>query len=110
MVSVVKVRGYPLSNNTTVIARQLDLTSASGGDGSEVTFQGPVTDIVMSSSVDVLGINISTIGISEDKFKHDDVVIGSASFYSTISVGSIVKLTGQLNLGVVTWQEVEIED
>ena len=108
---VVKVRGYPLNNNTTVIARQVELSSPTGGDGTEISFQGPVTaKNEMSSNFDLLGINISTIGIPDEKFKQDELIINSAGFYNAISVGSIVEVVGLLNSGVITWLEVEVEN
>ncbi len=109
--NVVKVRGYPLSNNTTVIARQLELTSASGGNGTDVSLRGPVTVVnAMSSTFGLLGFSVDTIGFVDNDFEQNDLAIGSASFYSAISVGSIVEVTGQLDAGMVTWQKVEIED
>jgi hypothetical protein len=109
--NVVKVRGYPLSNNTTVIARQLELTSASGGNGTDVSLRGPVTVVnAMSSTFGLLGFSVGTIGFADNDFEQNDLAIGSASFYSTISVGSIVEVTGRLDAGMVTWQKVEIED
>ena len=107
--NIVKVRGYPL-NNTTVIARQVELSSPGGGADIEIAFQGPVTDIVLSSSFDLLGVNISTTSIPEENFKQDDAIIKSTGFYNTISMGSIVEVIGLLNTGVITWQEAEIED
>ena len=104
--NVVKVRGYPLNNNTTVIARQVELS-----DSTDIAFQGPVTDKTdMPNSFDLLGVKISTISIIEDKFKQDDIAIGSTRFYNAIAIGSIVELVGQLDLGVITWLEVEVEN
>jgi hypothetical protein len=101
----VRVRGR-VGGINSVIATRIQLRSPA----DDVDLQGPV-QAVADPNLTILGVTVETTGIAEDKFEGlDDGVIGRAAFFTAVKVGSLVKVQGRLNGGVVMWREVELED
>lgn len=101
----VRVRGR-VNGTNSVIATRIQLRSPD----DDVDLQGPV-QAVADPNLTILGVTVDTAGIAEDEFEGlDDGVIGRAAFFSAVQVGTLVKVQGRLNGGVVTWREAELED
>ena len=99
-----RVRGRATGPNT-VIAAEVDKLSTS----TQVILEGAVQSVV-NPNVSVLGVSIDTSGFSDSQFKGpNDIVIGRTTFFSTVTVGTLVKAKGALSGGVVLWNEIEIE-
>jgi hypothetical protein len=100
----VRVRGR-VGGSDSVIATRVQQRSA----GEDVDLQGPV-QAVSDPNLTILGVTVNTTGIADDGFKGlDDNAIGRAVFFSTVKVGTLVKMQGRLNVEVVTWREAELE-
>ena len=56
----------------------------------------------------ILGVTVDTTGVEFEGVR--DETMSRATFFSTVKAGTLVKIQGRLNGGVVTWREVEIED
>ena len=101
----VRVRGR-VNGNSSVIATRVEQRSAD----DDVDLQGPV-QAVSNPNLTILGVTVNTAGISENEFKGlNDSAIGRTAFFNAVKVGTLVKMKGRLNGGVVTWREAELED
>ena len=101
----VRVRGRAGAGNS-VIATRVEQRSA----GDEVDLQGPV-QAVSNPNLTILGVAVNTSALNNDDFQGlSDQPIGRAAFFNAVNVGTLVKLKGRLNGGVVTWREAELED
>ena len=101
----VRVRGR-VSGAFSVIATRIELRSA----GDDVDLQGPV-QAVSSPALTILGVTVNTSAFNGDDFEGiNDQIIGRAAFFNAVQVGTLVKVQGRLNGGVVTWREAELED
>ena len=102
----VRVRGRPSGSNT-VVASELELRNP----GTDVVLQGPV-DTVTNPTLSIFGITVDTTDILDNnKFEGlDDMPIGRAAFFATVQPGDLVKAQGVLDVGVITWDEIELED
>ena len=101
----VRVRGR-VSGASSVIATRIELRSA----GDDVDLQGPV-QAVSSPTLTILGVTVNTSAFNDDDFEGiNDQIIGRAAFFNAVQVGTLVKVQGRLNGGVVTWREAELED
>ena len=103
---VVKVRGYRLGNSSTVVARSVELQSAT----TQVSLQGPVSTINATSAFDILGVTIDTVSILDADFTSDDVVLGRVNFFTELAVDKVVEVEGVLGGSVITWQKADIVD
>lgn len=97
----VRVRGR-MSGSNSVLATRIQLRSAD----DDVDLQGPV-QALSDPNITILGVTIDTTGV-EFKGVGDDTT-SRAIFFSTVKVGTLVKLQGRLTGGVVTWREAELE-
>ncbi|TKB67132.1 MAG: hypothetical protein E8D47_04920 [Nitrospira sp.] len=101
----VRVRGRVGSSNS-VIATRVEQRSAD----DDVDLQGPV-QFVLNPNLTILGIAVNTSAFNGDDFEGiNDQIIGRAAFFNAVQVGTLVKVQGRLNGGVVTWREAELED
>jgi hypothetical protein len=101
----VRVRGR-VGGSNSVIATRVEQRSAD----DDVDLQGPV-QAVSDPNLTILGVTVDTTGIADNDFKGlDDGAIGQITFFNTVKVGTLVKVKGRLNGGVVTWREAELED
>lgn len=100
-----RVRGR-VNGSTSVIATRVEQRSAD----DDVDLQGPV-QAVSNPNLTILGVTVNTAGISENEFRGlNDSAIGRTAFFNDVKVGTLVKVNGRLNGGVVTWREAELED
>ncbi|MDP1945946.1 MAG: DUF5666 domain-containing protein [Nitrospirota bacterium] len=100
----VRVRGRAGAGNS-VIATRVEQRSAS----DEVDLQGPV-QAVSNPNLTILGVAMNTSALNNDDFQGlNDQPIGRAAFFNAVNVGTLVKMKGRLNGGVVTWREAELE-
>jgi hypothetical protein len=100
-----RVRGRRGAGNS-VIATRVERRSAD----NDVDLQGPV-DAVADPNLTILGVTVNTTSFAENDFKGpDDGQIGRTAFFNAVKVGTVVKLKGRLNSGIVTWREAELED
>ncbi|MEQ1563073.1 MAG: hypothetical protein ABL935_06715, partial [Nitrospiraceae bacterium] len=66
---------------------------------------------VSNPNLTILGVAVNTSALNNDDFQGlSDQPIGRAAFFNAVNVGTLVKLKGRLNGGVVTWREAELED
>ncbi len=101
----VRVRGLAGAGNS-VIATRVEKRSAD----DDVDLQGPV-QAVLDPNLTILGVSANTAAISDANFQGlDDSSIGRAAFFTEVKVGTLVKIQGRLNGGVITWREAELED
>ena len=98
----VRVRGR-ISGTNSVIATRIQLRSAD----DDVDLQGPVQTLA-DPTLTILGVTVDTTGVEFEGVR--DETMSRATFFSTVKAGTLVKIQGRLNGGVVTWREVEIED
>lgn len=98
----VRVRGL-INGTNSVVATRVQLRSAD----DDIDLQGPVQGLA-DPTITILGVTIDTSG-AEFKGVGDDTT-SRAIFFSTVKVGTLVKIQGRLNGSVVTWREVELED
>jgi uncharacterized Zn-binding protein involved in type VI secretion len=100
----VRVKGRPSGTNT-VIAAEVDKRSPD----TRVILEGPVQSIA-NPTVTVLGFPIDTSLISDGNFKGSNgVPNGRVAFFSAVKVGSLIKARGDLNGGVVVWNEIQLQ-
>jgi hypothetical protein len=103
-----RIRGRLAAGNT-VVATELERRSTSSD--SRVILQGPVSAIVGTSSVTVLGTVVGTGSVSDNEFKNlDDSPMGRAAFYAALKIGTLVKARADLNGASLTWNQIELED
>ena len=65
----------------------------------------------VSYSVTILGITVDASTIADNNFEEEDTSVGRASFFSTVTVGSIVKARADIDLitPALTWDQIELE-
>ena len=103
--SHVRVRGR-VSGSSSVIATRVEQRS----QDTDVDLQGPVQS-VLAQDLTILGVTVDTSTISNDNFKGlNDQIIGRAAFFNVVKEGTLVKVKGRLDGGIVTWREAELED
>ena len=101
----VRVRGRAGDGNS-VIATRLEQRSVS----NDVDLQGPVQGVA-DPNLTILGVTVDTSAISNDNFKGlNDQPIVRAAFFNVVKDGTLIKVKGRLDVGVVTWREAELED
>jgi len=101
----VRVRGR-VSGSNSVIATRVEQRSAA----ADVDLQGPV-QAVSNPNLTILGVTVNTGPLNDDDFEGiNDAPIGRAAFFNAVRVGTLVKVQGRLNGGLVTWREAELED
>ncbi len=99
-----RIRGK-LGTGNSMIATRLELRSAR----SDVELQAPAQAITPETSIRLLGVDISTAGVSQYRDINDAAITRSA-FFSAVKVNSLVKANGSLSGGTVTWNELELEN
>lgn len=99
-----RIRGK-LGTGNTVIASRLELRSAD----TDVELQAPASVVTPETSVTLLGITVSTTTISAYR-DLSDAAISRADFFGAARVGTLIKASGRLQTGVVTWNELELEN
>lgn len=101
----VRVRGRIGAGNS-VLATRVEQRSAD----DELDLQGPV-QAVSNPNLTILGVVVNTAGLNNDDFQGlNEQPIGRAAFFNAVKVGTLVKMKGRLNGGIVTWREAELED
>jgi hypothetical protein len=100
----IRVRGRPTAGNV-IVASELEARDAK----EDVELRGAVS-AVAAPSFTLLGLMVDTSGLSDNAFRDNDVVIGRASFFSTLTVGRAVSVKGVRSGDAVVWEEVELED
>lgn len=99
-----RIRGK-LGTGNTVIATRLELRSAD----TDVDLQAPASVVTPETSVTLLGITVSTTTISAYR-DLSDAAISRAAFFGAARVGTLIKASGRLQNGVVTWNELQLEN
>ena len=95
----------------SIAAIKLGAANAVAVDNDSWCYHICVENCTLNDVAERIKVVEGEIGIiPEENFKQDDTVIGLNGFYNAILMGSIVEVVGLLNSGVITWQEVEIED
>jgi hypothetical protein len=89
---------------TSIIATRVERRQAD----DDAVLQGPVQALA-DPDITVLGVTVDTSGIEEFDGV-DDAPISRTAFFNAVKVGTLVKLKGRLDGGVVTWREAELED
>ncbi len=105
----VEVRGRDL-NAGSLFAEEIKIID--GEPKLEVKLQGPVEDDpVVDPVVTILGIaiDVDVDPISEYKDVNENI-IDRTTFFNTVAIGNIVSVEGQVGIGVVDWDKLEIED
>jgi hypothetical protein len=104
----VRVRGREGAGNM-VIAMEVELRDANSN--IDIDLQGAV-QAVSNPNLTILGVQVNTSGFSNpDDFQGlDDQPIGRAAFFNVVTIGTLLKVKGRLNGGIVTWREAELED
>jgi RNase P/RNase MRP subunit p29 len=101
----VRVRGR-LTGANTIIATRIKVESPN----SDIVLQGQVQE-KMDNNLRILGVTVDTLKISDANFEDlDDLPIDRAAFLTAAQEGTLVKVKGRLDVGVVTWREAELED
>jgi hypothetical protein len=98
------------SSGTTLVAIRLELKSNT--PDTRLILQGPVDSFnPVSYTVTILGITVDTSTIADDDFEEEDTSIGRAAFFSTVTVGSVVKARADIDLitSALTWDQIELE-
>ena len=102
----VRVRGRLVSSNSVIATRIEDRGQAD----NDVDLQGPVQSVV-GQDLTILEVVVDTSTISNNNFEGlNDQIIGRAAFFNVVKEGTLVKVKGRLNNGIVTWREAELED
>ena len=109
-VDYVEVRGSDISSGSpvTIYAQEIDIDE--GNTDTKVKIQGPVTD--SEPVVTILGNNID-VNDPSNSIEYEDIneqLISQAVFFALIDDGDIVGAEGDLGLGGVSWDKLEIED
>lgn len=99
-----RIRGK-LGTGNSMVATRLELRN----DDTDVELQAPVQALTPETSLRLLGVDISTAGISQYRDINDAAITRSA-FFSAVKVNSLVKANGSLSGGTVTWNELELEN
>ena len=103
----VRIRGREGAGNT-VIAMEVELRNSN--PNTDIDLQGAVK-AVSSPTLTILGVTINTSAFNDDDFEGiDEQPIGRAAFFNAVTDGTLVKVKGRLNGGIVTWREAELED
>lgn len=102
-----RIRGRPGAGNTVIVT---ELEQRSTTSDSRVILQAPATS-VSAPSLTLLGITVDTTSVSDNNF-HDvtDAPIGRAAFFTAAKVGTLVKARGTNSAGIVTWDQMELEN
>lgn len=100
----VRVRGKLGTGNSTEATR-LEVRSAD----TDVELQAPATAVTAETSVTLLGIVVSTNSISAYR-DLSDAPISRSAFFSAARVGTLIKANGRIANGVITWNELELEN
>ena len=98
----VRVRGR-ITGTNQVVATRIQLRASD----DDIDLQGPV-QAASDPNVTILGVTVDTTGVEFDGVGDDK--ISRAVFFNTVKVGTLVKIQGRFNGGVVTWREAELED
>lgn len=101
----VRVRGRIGAGNS-VLATRVEQRSAD----DEVDLQGSV-QVASNPNLTIVGVAVNISGLNNDDFQGlNEQPIGRAAFFNKVRVGTLVKMKGRLNGGIVIWREVELED
>jgi len=114
----VKVRGREGANVNgivNVIATEVDGNGFDNCATCDVDLQGAVQAIpTPNQTLTILGVQVNTSGFTDpDDFQglnDNDPPIGRAAFFNAVNVGTLVKVKGRLNGGIITWREAELEE
>lgn len=99
-----RIRGK-LGTGNSMIATRLELRSAR----SDVELQAPAQAITPETSIRLLGVDISTAGVSQYRDINDAAITRSA-FFAAARVNGLIKASGSLSGAAVSWNELELED
>lgn len=99
-----RIRGK-LGTGNSMIATRLELRSAR----SDVELQAPAQAITPETSIRLLGVDISTAGVSQYRDVTDAAITRSA-FFAAARVNGLIKANGTRSGATVTWTELELED
>lgn len=99
-----RIRGK-LGTGNSMVATRLELRSAD----TDVELQAPAQAITPETSIRLLGVDISTAGVSQYR-DVTDASITRSSFFAAARVNGLIKANGSLSGGTVSWNELELED
>lgn len=99
-----RIRGK-LGTGNSMVATRLELRSAD----TDVELQAPAQAITPETSIRLLGVDISTAGVSQYRDVTDASITRSA-FFAATRVNGLIKANGSLSGGTVSWNELELED
>jgi hypothetical protein len=100
----VRIRGK-LGNGNSMVATRLELRSAR----SDVELQAPAQAITPETSIRLLGVDISTAGVSQYRDAANAAITRSA-FFAAARVNGLIKANGSRSGATVSWNELELED
>jgi hypothetical protein len=101
------VNGSTCSNNSCMLATQLQLESSNPGAGLTALLQGPV-EVVADPLITILGVTVDTTAIQTFS---GDGVSNRTSFFAKLKVGSLVEVHGTRDtLGNVSWESIDLDD
>lgn len=99
-----RIRGK-LGLNGSVGASQLEVRNAD----NRVELQAPASAVTPETSVTLLGTTVSTTSVSSYQ-DLSDAQISRAAFFAAAKVNTLIKARGSLSAGVVTWNELQLEN
>lgn len=99
-----RIRGK-LGAGKSMVATRLELRNAR----SDVELQAPAQAITPETSLRLLGVDISTAGVSQYRDVTDASITRSA-FFAAARVGGLIKANGNLAGSTVSWNELQLED
>lgn len=99
-----RIRGK-LGIGNGMVATRLELRSAD----TDVELQAPAQAITPETSIRLLGVDISTAGVSQYRDLSDAAITRSA-FFAAARVNGLIKANGTRSGATVTWTELELED
>ncbi len=99
-----RIRGK-LGAGNSMVATRLELRSAD----TDVELQAPAQAITPETSIRLLGVDISTAGVSQYRDLTDAAITRSA-FFAAARVNGLIKANGTRSGATVTWTELELED
>jgi len=99
-----RIRGK-LGTGNSMVATRLELRSAD----TDLELQAPAQAITPETSVRLLGVDISTAGISQYRDVNDAAITRSA-FFAAARVNGLIKANGSRSGATVSWNELELED
>jgi hypothetical protein len=99
-----RIRGK-LGAGNSMVATRLELRNAD----TDVELQAPAQAITPETSIRLLGVDISTAGVSQYRDVNDAAITRSA-FFAAARVNGLIKANGSRSGATVNWNELELED